>query len=187
MLYPTEGVWGLGCSPLFPRAVQRIIALKHRDSGKGLILLSNHPDHLSGWINTQKPGRFRFATPTLYRPKSTFAGWRPPTEANEAQARPTTYVLPARRRIHPLLTGRFRTLAVRVTRHGPARALCRNSGGVMTSTSANHSGHRKNPTSRWAVLRQFGPQVDAIVGAPLGGLSRPSRIFDTVSGQWIRQ
>ena len=38
--YPTEAVWGLGCDPWNPRAVQRILALKQRPQHKGLILVA---------------------------------------------------------------------------------------------------------------------------------------------------
>jgi L-threonylcarbamoyladenylate synthase len=33
--YPTESVFGLGCDPLCKTAVQKIIAIKGRDAGKG--------------------------------------------------------------------------------------------------------------------------------------------------------
>jgi len=38
--YPTEGVYGLGCDPLDPHAVQRILDLKGRSARKGLILIA---------------------------------------------------------------------------------------------------------------------------------------------------
>ncbi|HNC95473.1 MAG TPA: Sua5/YciO/YrdC/YwlC family protein, partial [Myxococcota bacterium] len=40
LAYPTEGVWGLGCDPHNPEALQRLIDLKGRDSAKGLILVA---------------------------------------------------------------------------------------------------------------------------------------------------
>ncbi len=159
-LYPTEGVWGLGCDPADARALARLLAIKRRPAAKGLILLAARPADLRRYVRL--PARWPAPGP-----------------------RATTYVLPARRAAPALLRGRHRTLAARVTTHGPAAALCRAAGGAITSTSANRSGARP-PAGRWAVLRQFGPQVDAVLCAPLGGQSRPSRIFDTLSGQWIR-
>ena len=38
--YPTEGVWGLGCDPDNPLALQRLLDLKRRDPRKGLILIA---------------------------------------------------------------------------------------------------------------------------------------------------
>ena len=36
--YPTEAVYGLGCDPRNPQAVQKLLALKRRPMHKGLIL-----------------------------------------------------------------------------------------------------------------------------------------------------
>ena len=38
--YPTEAVFGLGCDPLNPAAVYRLLALKQRPASKGLILIA---------------------------------------------------------------------------------------------------------------------------------------------------
>ena len=35
--YPTESSYGLGCLPTHPRALQKVIRLKKRPQGKGLI------------------------------------------------------------------------------------------------------------------------------------------------------
>ena len=36
--YPTESVYGLGCDPLNHQAVSKLLAMKQRNIGKGLIL-----------------------------------------------------------------------------------------------------------------------------------------------------
>ena len=38
--YPTEAVYGLGCDPLNRDAVERLLRLKNRAQGKGLILIA---------------------------------------------------------------------------------------------------------------------------------------------------
>ena len=38
--YPTEAVWGLGCDPRDEAATLRLLALKQREVGKGLILIA---------------------------------------------------------------------------------------------------------------------------------------------------
>ena len=40
--YPTEAVWGLGCDPRNEAAVLRLLQIKQRDIGKGLILIAAH-------------------------------------------------------------------------------------------------------------------------------------------------
>ena len=37
--YPTEGVFGVGCDPDNPEAIQKLLELKQRPVEKGLILL----------------------------------------------------------------------------------------------------------------------------------------------------
>ena len=48
--YPTEGVFGLGCLPDDPLAIQRLLDIKQRDAAKGLILIAANPGQLEGWI-----------------------------------------------------------------------------------------------------------------------------------------
>ena len=161
VLYPTEGVWGVGCDPRNPKALERLLKLKRRPASKGLILLAHAQSPLAPWV-----GR-----PTL------------PTPPQDGRA--TTWVIPTRLGVSPLLRGKHRSLAVRITEHAPARELAAASGGVITSTSANLSGF-PTPRTRWAVQRLWRGRVDGFLGAPLGGQNRPSRIFDTVSKRWVR-
>ena len=48
--YPTEAVWGLGCDPLNPDAVYRLLAMKRRPVDKGLILISDSYEHLEPFL-----------------------------------------------------------------------------------------------------------------------------------------
>ena len=48
--YPTEGVWGLGCDPANPLAVDRLLAAKSRDVSKGLILIAHDFEALRPWV-----------------------------------------------------------------------------------------------------------------------------------------
>ena len=38
--YPTESCYGLGCDPMNPHAVRRVLKLKKRSTSKGLILIA---------------------------------------------------------------------------------------------------------------------------------------------------
>ena len=49
--YPTESVWGLGCDPWQPAAVQKIWDIKRRDPGKGLILIAGEWSQLATWLD----------------------------------------------------------------------------------------------------------------------------------------
>jgi L-threonylcarbamoyladenylate synthase len=84
------------------------------------------------------------------------------------------------------LTGGQRRLAVRVTAHPVARALCRGFGGPLVSTSANRTG-RAPARSAAAVRLVFGAALDAVVVGPVGGAARPSPIRDALTGVWLRR
>lgn len=163
--YPTEGVFGLGCRPDEPAAVERILALKGRPGTKGLILISDRLERLVGWLA--------------------------PLDA-EARARveaswpgPVTWLWPAAPECPALLRGEHETLAVRVTAHPPARALCAAAESALVSTSANPAGEA--PCTDWScVEHRFGDGVDAILQAACGDLPGPTAIRDARTGAWLR-
>jgi len=163
--YPTEGVWGLGCDPNNGEAVMRLLAIKRRDWQKGLIVIAANFEQLAPYIATPPPK-------VLKRLRATWPG-------------PVTWLLPARESTAPWLRGTHRTLAVRVTAHPPAAALCRRFGGALVSTSANLAG-RPAARSRLQVRRRFGNTVDYIVPGATGGLMRPTEIRDGLSGAVMR-
>lgn len=84
------------------------------------------------------------------------------------------------------LTGNHTTLAVRVTAHPLAAALCDAFGGPLISTSANISGR---PPARTALrVRQiFGDQVEQILHGELAGRKRPTEIRDARTGRVLRK
>ena len=50
ILYPTDTVWGIGCDPTSPEAVQKILRIKSRDEGKSLIILVNGLSMLERYV-----------------------------------------------------------------------------------------------------------------------------------------
>ena len=162
--YPTEAVWGLGCDPANGAAVLRLLALKGRPVDKGLILIAAEPAQLQPFL----------AAGPL--PEPVAASW----------PGPSTWLLPAGPHTPGWLTGRHDTLAVRVTAHPLAAALCRSFGGAPVSTSANRAG-RPPAKSALAVRRSLGDSVDLLVNGPLGGLARPTPIRDGRSGEYLRR
>ncbi|MBL6750393.1 MAG: Sua5/YciO/YrdC/YwlC family protein [Nevskia sp.] len=164
--YPTEGVWGLGCDPLNQGAVTRLLALKRRDWRKGLILIGASFDQLRPFVEL----------PSKTAQKRAFATW----------PGPTTWVFPASEDAPMWLSGERDTLAIRVTAHPVARALCEAFGGALVSTSANREG-RPPARSATEVRRLFGSGVDALVPGALGGLAGPTAIRDVISGLILRR
>jgi len=163
--YPTEGCYGLGCDPRRPGAVQRILRLKRRSWRQGLILIAGRWEHLVPWVDSgdgQAVARAR-------------RGW----------PGPHTWLLAARRGVPRRVRGEHETIAVRITAHPLAAALCRHCHHPIVSTSANR--HGRPPALTAAQVRaQFGDGVDHILAGPLGGLAGPTSIRDARTGQTLR-
>jgi L-threonylcarbamoyladenylate synthase len=163
--YPTESCYGLGCDPRNPVAVQRVLRLKKRSLSKGLILIAAHPRQLRPYLADL-----------------------PPELANRMRSRwpgPHTWLVPASAHCPNTLRGAHDSVAVRVTAHRGAAALCRMAGMALVSTSANLSGGKPAKTAA-ECRRLFGGRVLVIAG-PLGARRRPSTIQDLVTGKIIRK
>ena len=98
---------------------------------------------------------------------------------------PVTWLLPAAAGVPRWLRGAHETIALRVTAHPLAAALCRQWGGALVSTSANPAG-RPPARTALAVRRYFGAAVDAILPGETGGARVPTEIRDARSGCIVR-
>lgn len=163
--YPTEAVYGLGCDPFDEAAVERLLALKGRSHGQGLILIAQSLRQLDTLIEPAEPAH-------LARAQATWPG-------------PVTWLFPASQRVPVWITGGHDRVAVRVTAHPIAAALARRFEAPLVSTSANRSG--EPPAREPAELeRQFGDRLDGLVEGELGELPRPTEIRDAATGASIR-
>ncbi len=163
--YPTEAVYGLGCDPLDQDAVQRIFELKARDQAKGLILIASDISQLLPFMAPLSDA----VTKTLE------ASW----------PGPVTWVVPAAESLPFWLAGGRETLAVRVTAHPIASALCRDLDMALVSTSANKNGQAPARTAL-AVRMLWGDAVDCIMPGEVGGLSKPTEIREALTGKVLR-
>ncbi|MGD8206366.1 L-threonylcarbamoyladenylate synthase type 1 TsaC [Pantoea sp. FN0305] len=165
--YPTEAVFGLGCDPDSEKAVMQLLAFKQRPVDKGLILIAADYQQLMPYIADHEL--------SVTQREKMFASW----------PGPVTWVLPALPHTPRWLTGRFDTLAVRVSDHPAVQELCRQFGNPLVSTSANLSGQPpcRNVTE---VVQQFGDSFPVLQGET-GGRLNPSEIRDIISGDIIRQ
>ncbi|KIA79213.1 tRNA threonylcarbamoyladenosine biosynthesis protein RimN [Chromobacterium piscinae] len=162
--YPTESCYGLGCRPLDVRAIRRVLAIKARPNHKGLIVIAADFEQVRHLV-------------------------RPLTAAQRAElARywpgPYTFLLPASRRVPPALRGRHDKIAVRVTAHGEAAALCRALGTALVSTSANRAGQKSLKTAQ-ACRKAFKDKVLTLPGR-IGKRRKPSTIIDLETGRVLR-
>lgn len=165
LAYPTESCYGLGCDPRNPAAVRLVLKLKKRSPSKGLILIAAHVRQLRPYLATLSPVLDQ-------RMRARWPG-------------PHTWLVPASARCPAVLRGAHDAVAVRVTAHRGAAALCRAARMALVSTSANLSGG-KPAKSAGECRRLFGRRVLVIPG-PLGARRRPSTIQDLVSGRILRK
>jgi L-threonylcarbamoyladenylate synthase len=162
--YPTESCYGLGCDPRNPRALKRLIRLKGRDAGKGLLLIADRIERLRPFMRPLSPS-------ALAQLARSWPG-------------PVSWVVPASSICSPYLTGGRATLAVRVTAHPAAARLCRELGMALVSTSANPGGKKPAQTAAQC-RRMFGARVRVIDGR-IGTRKRPSTLIDLATGKMLR-
>ncbi len=163
--HATEGVWGLACDPADPIAVARVLRLKGRRADKGFILVA-------GSVPQALPLLQRLADAQRASVLRSWPG-------------PVTWIVPAPDDVPRWITGRDRSVAVRVSDHYQFAALCEAFGGPLLSTSANLQG-RAAASSALAVRRYFRAGIDYLLPGRLGGRRGPSAIRDAVSGRELR-
>ncbi|MCG8312818.1 MAG: Sua5/YciO/YrdC/YwlC family protein [Pseudomonadales bacterium] len=173
--YPTEAVYGYGCDPYNPDAVERLLKIKQRPWQKGLILIAASVEQIEpllGRLNEQQLGLL-------------LSSW------GVASNTPTTWLLPdPGNQVPRWIRGTFDSVAVRVSHHPIVKQLCERWGGPLVSTSANISG--QPPVSNEWVLRRrlqaqgLRQQPDVIVSGKTSGFAKPSEIRDLLTEKVIR-
>ena len=167
LAYPTEAVFGLGCDPHDRAAFERVFALKQRPATQGVLLIAADFGQVEHYIDLAAvPGDI------LQQVRASWPG-------------PHTWIFPRSAAVPSWVAGAHAGIALRVTAHEPAVALCRAFGGALVSTSANPHGQ---PPARDAsiVAEYFGAALDGLLDAPLGGQAGPTVIRDALSGAIIR-
>jgi len=167
--YPTEAVWGLGCDPFNPRAVDRLLQIKQRPLHKGVILLAADFSQAEEFLT-------HLSAEQIEKLKASWPG-------------PVTWLIPntgsINKKIPEWICGQYPAFALRVTDHPIASALAKAVGHPIVSTSCNPS--NQLPAKNIHQVHQYFPsQLDAIVAGNLGKNKNPSEIRDLITGQIIR-
>lgn len=164
--YPTEAVWGLGVDPNNSCALRDLLALKHRSWRKGLILLASDIEQVEPWLALLSPEQRQ--------------------HVEQSWPGPITWLLPNHKLASSWVTGDFQSVAIRVTNHPVASALCRAFGGPIISTSANRSGCLPVKHA-WALGRDFRRKLSVVVPGRCGKKRQPTEIRNVVTNQVIRK
>lgn len=161
--YPTEGVFGLGCLPDDAEAVGRILSIKGRDPTRGLILIASNVAQLLTRISLPNAA----------------------SELSNPSDQPVTWIVPPAEYLPYWICGKHDGIAVRLTSHPVAAALCDAADSALISTSANLSG-RPPARSRHVLRRCFHGLVDYIVPGQCGSANKPTEIRVLTSGKVLR-
>lgn len=167
--YPTEAVWGLGCDPWNPRAVDRLLQIKQRPLYKGVILLAANFSQAEFLLKHLSDKQIALL-------QSTWPG-------------PVTWLIPNNgsdyRRVPDWICGQHPAFALRVTDHPVAAALAKAVGKPIVSTSCNPN---TQPPARTIqqVRKYFATDLDLILSGSLGGNKNPSEIRDLLTGKIVR-
>jgi len=168
VLHALEGVWGLACDPFDVEAVARLLALKRRAVGKGLIVIG--------------------ADAQAFAPELDQLSEAARAQVLDSWPGPETWLV-ANVQFPYWVTGGRPEVAIRVPGHRQARLLAAHFGGPLISTSANIAGQppalnvwqarRRFPRGRFPTARDH-----VLSGQPVAP-GRPSRIR-TLTGTTIR-
>jgi len=167
LAYPTEAVFGLGCDPRNRVAFERLFALKQRPPTQGVLLIAADFAQVACYIDSTA-----IPADVLAQVQASWPG-------------PHTWILPRAADVPEWIAGAHAGIALRVTAHAPAAALCRAYGGALVSTSANPHGSAPARSAE-VVAGYFGDALDGLFDAPLGQQQRPTTIRDALTGATIR-
>ena len=159
--YATEYCFGFGCDPMNRSAVLSLLRIKRRAPDKGLILIAADVDQLDSYVDN-------IPAPVL----ATWPG-------------PHTWLLEPRAGVPGRITGDHAGIALRVTAHPQAAALCRAADMAIVSTSANRSGGAPTRSYR-ETLRRFKGEVDYVLPGRVGEAPAPTPIRDAITGELVR-
>ncbi|MCW8878331.1 MAG: L-threonylcarbamoyladenylate synthase [Kangiellaceae bacterium] len=162
--YPTESTFGLGCAPDNLEALKKILKIKQRPAEKGLIILVSDIQQAGKYIQPLTKDQLN--------------------QISEPRERATTWLIPREQNLPIELCGTHPKIAVRITQHPIAYAICEAIGMPLVSTSCNLSGEPAM-TDACAIKVQMGNQLDLVVSGEVGGQDA-SQIIDIETGQMLR-
>lgn len=168
VVYPTDTVYGLGCSGLRVDALTRLFELKQRPPDRGVLLLIPELD----WVE-----RYARSVPADFFPL-----------AEALWPGPVTFLLPASPRLPALISGGMGKVGLRQPELPYLRSWIEAIGEPLVSSSANISG-KPLPQSVEDLATLFGDRVDLFVEAAEIGEAQASTVVDlcTEPAQIVRE
>jgi tRNA threonylcarbamoyl adenosine modification protein (Sua5/YciO/YrdC/YwlC family) len=155
IVYPTDTVYGIGCALGQKRAIDRIFHLTGKDDSQLLTLICADLSDIAKYAVVENP-QYRLLKrllPGAY-----------------------TFILPATKEVpRMLLTGKRKTIGIRVPNHAVPRALVAELGAPLVSTSASYRG--EEPLNDPAEIVERFKGIELVLDAGYCGIV-PSTIVD---------
>ena len=164
--YPTEAIYGFGCDPWNPDAVQKLLDIKRRSIEKGFILVADDFDKVEHLVEPISNEQLSQA----------FASW--PGHV--------TWLFPAKHSSPLWLRGNHSTIAIRISAHPDIQRLCHQFNSPLISTSANRENHPPSKDTN-AIQQEFQGEITCILEGKIGDKVSPSEIKDIITGKIFRE
>jgi tRNA threonylcarbamoyl adenosine modification protein (Sua5/YciO/YrdC/YwlC family) len=139
--YPTDTTYGIGCSILNKKALERIYRIKQRERNKPVSFICTSISEISQYAQVST---YAFKIMKQFLPG------------------PFTFVLEASRTVPDLLLTRQKTVGVRIPDNAICLAIVRELGHPIVTTSANLSGEEPMGDP-FLVDKELGAQLDLVV------------------------
>ncbi len=157
MLYPTDTIWGLGCSVESPKAIAKILKIKRIASARSMIVLVDSVERLETCVDHVPPVAY---------------------DLLDAIDKPVTIVYPNAKGALKNIAAEDGSVGIRIVKHQFCIDLIRELNSPIVSTSANLTGE-PSPVGFQAINPEIIKQVDFIVDVKYDHLTevKASRII----------
>ncbi len=163
IIYPTDTIYGIGCSINQPKAIEKICRIKNVDPAKALLsFICKDLSHLSDYTKS-------IDTPLYRMLKSHLPG-------------AFTFILPASKLVPKILQSKKSTIGLRV----PDNNICSALGDALDHPilSASLPGDMvEEYTDPEVIFENFKDKVDFVIDGGIGGM-QPSTIVDCTTDEW---
>ena len=159
--YPTDTIYGLGCSILHHEAVEKICAIKKVNPEKAQ--LSFICADLSAYAKSIDNSLYRIL-------KKTLPG-------------PFTFVLPASKQVPKILQSKKKTIGLRIPNNKIALSIIETLGHPILSASFPGE-NVEDYTDPEIIYEHWGNQIDMVVDGGIGGIV-PSTVIDCTTDEYI--
>jgi tRNA threonylcarbamoyl adenosine modification protein (Sua5/YciO/YrdC/YwlC family) len=162
--YPTDTIYGLGCSILHQEAVEKICAIKKVNPEKAkLSFICADLSDLSSYAKSIDNPLYRIL-------KKTLPG-------------PFTFILPASKQVPKILQSKKKTIGLRIPNNNIALGIIQTLGHPILSASFPGE-NVEDYTDPEIIYEHWGNQIDLVVDGGIGGII-PSTVIDCTTDEYV--